>query len=147
MIYMLAQQASASQPYWVILIVALLSSGIVTAVLNYWFNRQKNNAETEHVDADAADIIQRAAGELIEKIRVQAALSDLKYQEQNQKLIEQNAKMSLQLADLYIQVSKIPELEASIADLRLGVQLLTDQLKEHDINPVYPFHPPSPPAF
>ena len=144
MIYILAQQAAASQPYWLILIVALISSRVVTGVLNYWFNRKKNDAETEHVDAEAADIIQRAAGELIEKIRVQAALSDLKYQEQNQKLIEQNAKTSIQLSELQVQVSKIPELEASIADLRLGVQLLTDQLKEHDINPVYP---PSPPAF
>jgi len=154
MIYILAQQAAASQPYWLILIVALISSGVVTGVLNYWFNRKKNDAETEHVDAEtehvdaeAADIIQRAAGELIEKIRVQAALSDLKYQEQNQKLIEQNAKTSIQLSELQVQVSKIPELEASIADLRLGVQLLTDQLKEHNINPVYSFHPPSPPAF
>ena len=144
---MLAQQAAASQPYWLVLVLALFASGSITALLNYWFNKRKTHAEVEKVDADAADIIQRAAGELIEKVRVQSALSDKRYQEQNQTLIEQNAKMALQLDDLQVQVAKIPHLEASIADLRLGVQLLTDQLKEHNINPVYPFHPPSPPAF
>lgn len=148
---MLAQQAAASQPYWLVLVLALFASGSITALLNYWFNKRKTHAEVEKVDAevekvdaDAADIIQRAAGELIEKVRVQSALSDKRYQEQNQTLIEQNAKMALQLDDLQVQVAKIPHLEASIADLRIGIQMLTDQLKDNGIHPVYP---PGPPPF
>lgn len=144
MYYMLAQQAAASQPYWLVLVLALFASGSITALLNYWFNKRKTHAEVEKVDADAADIIQRAAGELIEKVRVQSALSDKRYQEQNQTLIEQNAKMALQLDDLQVQVAKIPHLEASIADLRIGIQMLTDQLKDNGIHPVYP---PGPPPF
>jgi hypothetical protein len=141
---MLAQQAAASQPYWLVLVLALFASGSITALLNYWFNKRKTHAEVEKVDADAADIIQHAAGELIEKVRVQSALSDKRYQEQNQTLIEQNAKMALQLDDLQVQVAKIPHLEASIADLRIGIQMLTDQLKDNGIHPVYP---PGPPPF
>ncbi len=144
MYYMLAQQAAASQPYWLVLVLALFASGSITALLNYWFNKRKTHAEVEKVDADAADIIQRAAGELIEKVRVQSALSDKRYQEQNQTLIEQNARMALQLDDLQVQVAKIPHLEASIADLRIGIQMLTDQLKDNGIHPVYP---PGPPPF
>jgi|JI9StandDraft_2_1071091.scaffolds.fasta_scaffold232037_1 hypothetical protein len=144
MYYMLAQQAAASQPYWLVLVLALFASGSITALLNYWFNKRKTHAEVEKVDADAADIIQHAAGELIEKVRVQSALSDKRYQEQNQTLIEQNAKMALQLDDLQVQVAKIPHLEASIADLRIGIQMLTDQLKDNGIHPVYP---PGPPPF
>lgn len=141
---MLAQQAAASQPYWLVLVLALFASGSITALLNYWFNKRKTHAEVEKVDADAADIIQHAAGELIEKVRVQSALSDKRYQEQNQTLIEQNARMALQLDDLQVQVAKIPHLEASIADLRIGIQMLTDQLKDNGIHPVYP---PGPPPF
>ena len=56
MYYMLAQQAAASQPYWLVLVLALFASGSITALLNYWFNKRKTHAEVEKVDAEVEKV-------------------------------------------------------------------------------------------
>ena len=130
-ILILAQAQAPGQPLWLVLMLAVVGSGALTGGLNYWFNRQKTDADIEKADAETADVIQRAAGELIQKVRDQAEASELMYLQQNKELLNK-------IAELRVEVQKIPELETKITDLTLGVALLTEQLRKHDIPPAYP---------
>jgi flagellar hook-associated protein FlgK len=131
-------------PLWASILIGLAASGVLTAIINFWPSWKKLGSETEKADAEAADIIQRAAGDLITRIQHQATEAEKKNEERNHLLVEQNNELSRQIAQLQVQVEKIPILEAKISELSHGIDILTDQLKEHGINPIYP---PSPPPF
>lgn len=131
-------------PLWASILIGLAASGVLTAVINFWPSMKKLGSESEKADAEAADIIQRAAGDLITRIQQQASESDKKNEQRNTVLIEQNKELSRQISELQVQVAKIPELESKISELSHGIEVLTNQLKEHGISPIYP---PSPPAF
>lgn len=131
-------------PLWASILIGLAASGVLTAVVNFWPSFKKAGSESEKADAEAADIIQRAAGDLITRIQQQATETENKHEKTAQIMIEQNRELSRQIAELQIQVAKIPLLESKISELSHGIDILTDQLKEHGISPIYP---PGPPPF
>lgn len=142
-ILLIAQQVQQPQTsIWVLLISAIIASGTLATGLTLFFNRRKTNSEKEKLDADAADIIQRAAGELVIRIKEQADQDRLEYQKEIDKLMSQNAELMMAVAEMRIEVQKIPLLEADIKDLRNGIDLLTAQLIEHGVQPAYPPAPP-----
>lgn len=142
-ILLIAQQVQQPQTsIWVLLISAIIASGTLATSLTLFFNRRKTNSEKEKLDADAADIIQRAAGELVMRIKEQADQDRIEYQKEIDKLLAQNAELMLAVAEMRVEVQKIPLLEADIKDLRNGIDLLTAQLIEHGVQPVYPPQPP-----
>lgn len=138
-----AQQAQTQGPIWLILLSAIIASGTFATGLTLFFNRRKTNSEKDKIDADAADIIQRAAGELVNRIKEQSDIDRKEYQAEIEHLSEQNKDLMKSINEMKEEVAKIPELEESIRDLRLGVELLTQQLIEHGVQPVYPPLPPS----
>lgn len=142
-ILFIAQQVQQPQTsIWVLLISTIIASGTLATGLTLFFNRRKTNSEKEKLDADAADIIQRAAGELVMRIKEQADQDRIEYQKEIDKLLAQNAELMLAVAEMRIEVQKIPLLEADIKDLRNGIDLLTAQLIEHGVQPAYPPVPP-----
>lgn len=143
-ILLLAQETSATIPVWASILIGLGASGVLTAIINFWPSFKKTSSEVDKADAEAADIIQRAAGDLITKIQQQASESEENNKKRNSVLLEQNAELSRQMSELQIQVAKIPELEAKISELSHGIDVLTNQLKDHGISPIYP---PGPPPF
>lgn len=139
----IAQQTQQPQTsIWVLLISAIVASGTLATGLTLFFNRRKTNSEKEKLDADAADIIQHAAGELVMRIKEQANQDRAEYQKEIDKLMAQNAELMIAVAEMRIEVQKIPLLEADIKDLRNGIDLLTAQLIEHGVQPAYPPQPP-----
>lgn len=142
-ILFIAQQVQQPQTsIWVLLISTIIASGTLATGLTLFFNRRKTNSEKEKLDADAADIIQRAAGELVMRIKEQADQDRIEYQKEIDKLLAQNAELMLAVAEMRVEVQKIPLLEADIKDLRNGIDLLTAQLIEHGVQPAYPPVPP-----
>lgn len=139
-ILIIAQQAQPS--IWFLILSAIIASGTLATLLTLFFNRRKTNSEKEKLDADAADIIQRAAGELVVRIKQQADEDRLEYQKEIAKLLAQNAELMLAVEEMRVEVQKIPLLEADIKDLRNGIDLLTAQLIEHGVQPAYPPVPP-----
>lgn len=140
-ILIIAQQTQ--QPsIWFLILSAIIASGTLATLLTLFFNRRKTNSEKEKLDADAADIIQRAAGELVVRIKQQADEDRLEYQKEIAKLLAQNAELMLAVEEMRVEVQKIPLLEADIKDLRNGIDLLTAQLIEHGVQPAYPPVPP-----
>ena len=149
-VLLLAQQVQQPQTsIWVLIISAIIASGTLATVLTLIFNRRKTNAERENLDADAADIIQRAAGELVTRIKKQSDEDRAAFQiqinsltEQNTLLRSQNDELIKTVNEMRVEVQKIPELEKDIKDLRHGIDLLTAQLIEHGVQPAYPPVPP-----
>lgn len=142
-ILLIAQQVQQPQSsIWVLIISAIIASGTLATGLTLFFNRRKTNSEKEKIDADAADIIQRAAGELVMRIKEQANQDRAEYQKEIDKLMAQNAELMLAVEEMRVEVQKIPLLEADIKDLRNGIDLLTAQLIEHGVQPAYPPVPP-----
>lgn len=142
-ILIIAQQTQQAQPsIWFLILSAIIASGTLATLLTLFFNRRKTNSEKEKLDADAADIIQRAAGELVVRIKQQADEDRLEYQKEIAKLLAQNAELMLAVEEMRVEVQKIPLLEADIKDLRNGIDLLTAQLIEHGVQPAYPPVPP-----
>lgn len=135
----IAQQVApaTTPPTWLVILLAVLGSTAFTTVLSLAFNHSKTKSESEKNDAEAADVITRASSELIKNIEAHYQKSEMRMQAQ---IAEQSAKIDL----LTAEVAKIPELQASIMDLSKGIDVLTQQLLEHDISPVYP---PLAPAF
>lgn len=139
----IAQQVQQPQSsVWILLISAIIASGTLATGLTLFFNRRKTNSEKEKLDADAADIIQRAAGELVIRMKEQANQDRIEYQKEIDKLLAQNKDLMASVAEMRKEVQKIPLLEKDIKDLRQGIDLLTAQLIEHGVQPAYPPVPP-----
>lgn len=135
-----ASSTSPQLPLWASIMLGMGTAGVITALINFWPNLKRTNADTkkaeqegEKVDAEAADIIQKAAGELVKQIQDAAHAAAERYEAQNRVLLEQNTDLATQLEELKIE----------IASLREGLDLLSQQLRENGINPVYPPMPPA----
>ena len=131
-----ATPAEPATPIWLIIVLAVLGSSALAALINVLFNRSKTKSESEKMDADAADVITRASTELIKNVEAH-------YKANEANMMAQIKEQSLKIDALSLEVSKIPELQKSISELTKGIEVLTAQLLEHDINPVYPPIPPS----
>lgn len=135
-----AAQAVGQLPLWASMTIGIASAGVLTAIINFWPNFKKSKADSnksesegEKAEAEAADIIQKAAGELVQQIQRAAAEAAEQAAAANLVLLKQNEEMAEQIA----------EMKHDINDLRHGIELLTQQLKDNGINPVYPPMPPS----
>jgi succinate dehydrogenase/fumarate reductase flavoprotein subunit len=150
-IYIIAQMSTqiTTLPVWAIILGSIVTSGTLSALLTVFFNRKKTESEKEKLDADAADIIQRAAGELVTRIKTQSDEDRVIFHEemndlmtQNKLLMQQNTSLIKTVDEMRIEVRKIPALEKDINNLRVGIDLLTAQLIEHGVKPAYPPAPP-----
>lgn len=115
---------------WVLIMTGLLTSGFLTAGINVWFSRRKTGSEANKSNAEAADIIQEAAGELILQLRESARISEENHQRQTQELLTK-------IENLQRKVDELPALQRSVEDLSRGVELLTSQLRDNGIHPVF----------
>lgn len=134
MLYLLAAvEAAADAPpsFWTAVIVGFIGSGAITVIMNWIFNRRKSDAETKKVEADAASVIQDTYSKFLDDIREQSEKTSNEHSKEIQEL-------SKEIRDLKTQVARIPLLEKDIADLSQGIRLLTEQLRAHDLTPVYP---------
>lgn len=125
---------------WTTFFVGVFGSGGLIGALSLWFNRSKTDAETEKLQAESAKIsvdtslakaettkiIEEAAGELIEDLR------------------DHQKELLGKIESLEAQVRRIPELEEAIRELTEGVHLLSEQLLEAGINPIYTPSPKTP---
>lgn len=150
-IHIIAQMSTqiTALPVWAIILGSIITSGTLSALLTVFFNRKKTESEKDKIDADAADIIQRAAGELVTRMKTQSDEDRAIFQtemndlvNQNKLLMQQNSSLIKTVDEMRIEVQKIPALERDINNLRVGIDLLTAQLIEHGVKPVYPPVPP-----
>lgn len=139
----LAQQTplqNTNTPMWLIIVLAVLGSSALAASINVVFARTKTKSEGDKLDADAAEALSRTAAGLVKEIQEH-------YKRSEATLLVQIDAQSRKIDELSLQVAKIPELQASVLELTKGIELLTLQLLEHDINPAYMFSsPPQPPT-
>jgi hypothetical protein len=130
---------------WSLIAVGVIGSSALTATLNWIFNRRKDQASTLSSEASAAEMIQKASASLIAQVQEHASLT-LKFQkEQNLELVRQVVNLEAQVNRLETAVKRIPQLESDIMELTHGINLLVQQLQEHNITPIYPPLPPSTP--
>jgi len=117
-------------PFATAIIVGVVTSGSLTALFNWWFNRQKTAAETEKTSAETIRIIQETYGDFIEDLNTQAQIDIDNHNRQMKSLLEE-------IKALKLQTDRIPILEEEVKELTVGIKLLTDQLQEHNITPIY----------
>jgi len=117
-------------PFATAIIVGVVTSGSLTALFNWWFNRQKTAAETEKTSAETIRIIQETYGDFIEDLNTQAQINIDNHNRQMKSLLEE-------IKALKLQTDRIPILEEEVKELTVGIKLLTDQLQEHNITPIY----------
>ena len=125
-------------PFATSVILGILASGSLTVIFNWWFNRNKSNAEVGHLSAETLKIIQETYGDFIEDINDQERLTIENYNTQMAALIEEIKSLKRQTARIPILEEDVKILEEDVKELTLGVKLLTDQLREHNITPIYP---------
>lgn len=117
-------------PFATAIIVGVVTSGSLTALFNWWFNRQKTAAETEKTSAETIRIIQETYGDFIEDLNTQEQINIDNHNRQMKSLLEE-------IKALKLQTDRIPILEEEVKELTVGIKLLTDQLQEHNITPIY----------
>lgn len=117
-------------PFATAIIVGVVTSGSLTALFNWWFNRQKTAAETEKTSAETIRIIQETYGDFIEDLMSEHQFDVDNHNRQMKSLLEE-------IKALKLQTDRIPILEEEVKELTMGIKLLTDQLQEHNITPIY----------
>jgi len=101
---------------WVNALLTLISSGIITTVLTWWFNRRRSTAETEKLEAEAGKTKAEAAGLIIDQLNeaFQRAL------EQRDRLLTRVDTLESNSANLTEQISlalqRIGELEIEVVE-------------------------------
>lgn len=125
------------------ILVALIGSTALNTGIQAVVGRQREAATTEKTEAEAADLIQRAAAGLVQTVMDQAAANTLLHTQQQAEMLARIDSLTDHIQHLESQVARIPLLEAEIAELNRGIAVLTDQLREHGITPVFPPMPPA----
>jgi len=103
-------------------LLVLLSSGLVTAALNWWFNRQRTEAEVDQIQAEAHKTAVETSGLVIDQLK--EVLQDER--EQRERLQGRVDTLETDNAKLWDQVrlalSRVGELETEIAEWKKRYQ-------------------------
>lgn len=102
---------------WLVLAGAL-GGGAITAAVREWFARSKTGAEAEKAEAEAADVLTKAATDLL--------LVAIGQADANEKRL----------------IARIDELESKVDHLGTAVEVLSAQLRAAGLEPQVPPSPP-----
>lgn len=123
---------------WSVILVSVISSGALLSTLNWLYNRRKDKADVGKTEAEVAEVIQRVSAALVIQQEEQYKKVIAYHEGENKKLMTTVQSLEGQVTRLGHQVGRIPQLERDIMELTEGVKLLTLQLRENNITPIYP---------